>query len=49
MKTHELLAEVSIFDEHTLRKTFWKSPEKLTKWLKANGFRRLGGGAYSRV
>ncbi len=49
MKVHEILNEVSIFDENVLKKTAWKSFSELKKWLTSNGFTLLGDGFYANA
>lgn len=41
------IVEASIFDERTLKNTAWNSPTELIKWLKTNGFQKLGGGVFA--
>jgi hypothetical protein len=43
------LTEASIFDERALLNTTWATPQQLTKWLRKNGFKKMGEGAYSAV
>jgi len=41
------IVEASIFDERTLKNTAWESPKQLVTWLRANGFKKLGGGVFA--
>ncbi len=47
MKLSEILTEATIFDENVLKNTAWKNPKELAVWLKQNGFKRLGQGAFA--
>jgi hypothetical protein len=49
MIINEILTEASIFDERTLKNTSWKNPTQIIKWLKANGFKKIGKGYYANV
>lgn len=48
MKLHDL-HEASIFEERELLNTKWKSPKQIQRWLRENGFKAYGRGAFSQV
>lgn len=41
------LQEADINDERTLLNTKWTRPKEVEAWLKANGFKKIGGGAFA--
>lgn len=43
----EFLNEADINDERTLLNTKWARPKDVEKWLKENGFKKIGGGAFA--
>lgn len=49
MRAHEIINEISIFDERELLKGPWKNPSEVYSWLVNKGFHEIGEGYFSKV
>jgi hypothetical protein len=43
----QFLDEATVQDEKVLLNTKWTRPKEVETWLKANGFKKIGGGAFA--